>query len=526
MVSGARFDDEPFFHREGTRAAIKELATTNSIVLFVGAGLSVDQGLPTWSEIVESLIGDSSYRIPNVTDEARNAFTKYLTTMDLLAGGSIAKAIMGPELLDLVRNHLYFDDERKAQRPATGGIFANAVAAFALYCRISGDCDVTLITTNYDSLIEEAFSNSNALSAMMAGHGLRVVPVFDETYVAEQSDVPIYHIHGFVPRQGIGSKDVVISERDYGAGTNLAWSADLLDRVRSATWLILGASIQDPHLSRHLSRTAQANETATARRAKPVKRYAASALQSQPWSHEETQLRDALLWADAQRLATLGVEAIQADFFMQIPHLLNEVRLARSEGLKKYMSPRSDIRYGQRLMKWWGAIQKTRLADSTDRSFAKSQAKINELMLAFRGRLETELSLTNQRAGSERIKVELWVRNPLSRCLELRGSSEYVSTERFHTPARPLSPSSSFASVKAFCYGSIQHVSIPAEYSRWQHFVGIPLQLPSWRQLPVGTLTIASTHPKETSLLYKAEGKNLSDVYAGLGLAASEYLQP
>jgi hypothetical protein len=82
--------------------------------------------------------------------------------------------------------------------------------------------------------------------------------------------------------------------------------------------------------------------------------------------------------------------------------------------------------------------------------------------------------------------------------------------------------------VKSFCYGSIQHVSIPVKYSRWQHFVGIPVTLTvrPWHQLQVGTVTVASTLKKDTSMLYRAEGKKLSQAYAGLSKWAAEYLEP
>jgi SIR2-like domain len=321
-------------------------------------------------------------RIPGGSAALQDDFVKHLTNKDLLSGGSIAKAALGDELLDNVHRQLYFDEERHAQRPATGGTFAAAVAEYALTrMDTDGHCGVTIVTTNYDSLIEEAFETSPDLEALVESHNIRVVPVYDGSYEPQPFDTPIYHIHGYIPRIGPKSRDIILSERDYGDSTNIAWAADLMAHVRQATGPILGASIQDPNLNRYLSTSAVASGASSTKSGLPAKRFAAVALQSQPWSHEDVGLRRALLWADARRLGTLEVESIQADFFAQIPQLLKEVILARNTGISAYFSARSQTRYGVRLMRWSNAIRRTRLADGSAKGFAKAQAQANRLMM-------------------------------------------------------------------------------------------------------------------------------------------------
>jgi NAD-dependent SIR2 family protein deacetylase len=52
MTSVAHAGQNPFFHRQQTKNAIRHHAKTNDVALFVGAGVSVDQGLPTWAQLV------------------------------------------------------------------------------------------------------------------------------------------------------------------------------------------------------------------------------------------------------------------------------------------------------------------------------------------------------------------------------------------------------------------------------------------------------------------------------------------
>src|SRR4051812_14396991 len=193
MTSLAHVGPEPFFHRQQTKDAIRHLAQADNVALYVGAGVSVDQGLPTWAQLVEALIRDSAMRIPRGSGTVKDEFVKHLANKDLLSGGSIAKAVLGDELLDGVHRHLYYDEERHAQRTARGGAFAAAVAEFALLrMRDDGQCGVTIITTNYDSLIEEAFQTSPDLEALVESRNIRVIPVYNGTYEPRPFDIPIY----------------------------------------------------------------------------------------------------------------------------------------------------------------------------------------------------------------------------------------------------------------------------------------------------------------------------------------------
>lgn len=121
---------QPFLERPEVKAAIKQLAAADEVTLLIGSGLSVDQGLPRWDELVRKLIRDSSYQ---VEASVQQDFVEQLTRSgDLLAGGSWARALLGHAFLERVWHHLYHDEDRNQERPVSGGTFATTVAEFIL----------------------------------------------------------------------------------------------------------------------------------------------------------------------------------------------------------------------------------------------------------------------------------------------------------------------------------------------------------------------------------------------------------
>jgi SIR2-like domain len=234
-MAGAAGD--AFFQRTETKDAIRGVAVADEVTLVIGAGLSADQGLLTWESLVSALVKDSSRRL-HVTDEVREAFVKHLMEAgDLLAAGSLAKAILGDGLVRRVRQHLYYDEERHEERRTTGGLFAASVAEFALTRLAEGSTSrIHIITTNYDSLLEEAFTSPSTsdLANLARGLGITVEPVYGDRSVA-QGVLPIYHIHGYVGRDGTASSDVILSERDFGLSVPEDWPTEVVRGLAHTT---------------------------------------------------------------------------------------------------------------------------------------------------------------------------------------------------------------------------------------------------------------------------------------------------
>lgn len=113
---------------------IAEQLSQRNIVLFIGAGLSIGAGLPSWRELIRPLADDIGYDIPN--DAA-------LTSEHLLNGTQ------------------YFENEHG--RHSLISYLCSTLATYNLVPTIVHDQIIklpvqTIFTTNYDNLLEKAFS--------------------------------------------------------------------------------------------------------------------------------------------------------------------------------------------------------------------------------------------------------------------------------------------------------------------------------------------------------------------------------
>lgn len=102
----------------------------------------------------------------------------------------------------------------------------------------------SVISYNFDDLIEKELSKS----------GVECIPVFKGNRPEDTYKFPIYHVHGFIPRDGKYS-EIVFSETDYHKLYTdfLYWSnIEQLHAFYRNTCFFVGLSMEDPNLRRLL----------------------------------------------------------------------------------------------------------------------------------------------------------------------------------------------------------------------------------------------------------------------------------
>ncbi|WP_103355382.1 SIR2 family protein [Amycolatopsis sp. CA-128772] len=75
------------------------------------------------------------------------------------------------------------------------------------------DCDVHILTTNYDDVLEQ-IANHDVTFSDLQRNGIEVYTNWDSDDDGLASGIPISHLHGFIPRTG-SARSVVFSEREY-----------------------------------------------------------------------------------------------------------------------------------------------------------------------------------------------------------------------------------------------------------------------------------------------------------------------
>lgn len=490
--------DDQFFSRPETQQSIKTLARADTLVLFIGAGVSRSQGLPTWQQLCHRiLLSDSqditltgSKEVLLLPTERDNYVDALFQAYDPWYLGSLIRDAHPTDktLSRTIHEHLYASDEGKPFTPGCSN-FVFSVCQLIL-SRLSQRRKTLVLTTNFDDILESALRSDAGLRSLWASADITAVSsVYDKKHLPpDPHALTIYHLHGFVPRQGTADEHkLTFSARDYGSSWSDHWSYDVLDQYWSCPWLFVGMSFIDPHISFYLS---ERHNLLTGNAAPPQesKAFGVFSLQGKAWSSLSRNVRLALSQAEVQRLDELGMIALPTDYYFQDAQLLREVGFAM----------RRDRRvpaYKKRIDKWYREFCSQRLSARNDSVRFAYLSDLSRTLQKIRQDIE---KITGHH--DERFKVELWARDADERALFQVGSSEFIPND----PARArrfslTTKDDAAAAVAAFTRGTPHRMPAPQEqiHGRWRSFFAAPIYLQDkpWYDLPVGAIVIASTYP-------------------------------
>jgi hypothetical protein len=493
----------PFFEQPDTIEAIERLASVDYLTALVGAGASVEAGLPNWFELVTLLLHDVAKRVKAPPDsptaqDGVSAFCEDLIGAHGLAGaGTIAKTWLADSFENALTRALYGS---RPWEPRPG----RTSLAIAYLKRVFEE-DLEIATTNYDKLLEAALRREQ-------------VPGKVKSFVTQRqpsSGVVVRHLHGVLtPTERKGR--VVLSESDYHLmQTPSIWQEQYFrDRLTKSTCLFIGTSLSDPNLLRYLYRSPSRRE-----------HVAVFVRQGDPWT-TRSDLRKGV--HEARDLANLGrwramrVQPLQADYYFQSAQFVYEVARRAEQG-GEYIS------YVDRLHAWEQGMASGIMQTRSRTLFQDTQEELHETLRELVDVMRYYLTTQRLRAERELIGLHLWARRPRERGLVLLGSSDRTWKEPRAMQSIPIRRPTIWVAVEAFCHGRPLVETAERELaSRWRYVVGIPLYLDDepWGRLPVGVLTLASDRPASRSALARL-GPRLPDILAPfLAETAQEVLRP
>lgn len=238
---------------ESVRKAYRE----KDVVLFLGAGVSIESGIPVWTDLIQQLlihmistkINDKKLSKNEVKMLSKLAYDNKeespLTQMRY-----IRSSFSDEQYYRLVHDVLY----AKVAGKENG--LLNAIADIC--AKQQGGAGVkSIVTYNFDDLVEQTFAKKR--------QGYNTVYQEDDMAAADKTN--IYHAHGFLPFdwEGRGSEtNLIFSEEDYHRVYRDAFSWSNLAQLnafRDNTCLFVGCSLQDPNLRRLLDVAARSKES-------------------------------------------------------------------------------------------------------------------------------------------------------------------------------------------------------------------------------------------------------------------------
>lgn len=213
------------------------LADTKSrFTVVVGAGVSLDAGLPLWHRLIDNIIeqiSDIKWRREAQLDQ--NDLTRKAEYVIRLAGESTASP---PRVVILNALYRKSSGNTNVIRHPQPGRLADATARL---CASLGD-RVDIVTTNFDVLLE------SALQKYKGTEQIRSVPFqenLDDTGWAQGKGV--LHLHGILKPGEDPIGDIVLTESDFlQHGPRIR--SFLLDRIKTTHLLFIGVSMTDSNL--------------------------------------------------------------------------------------------------------------------------------------------------------------------------------------------------------------------------------------------------------------------------------------
>jgi len=224
---------------------LKKHLEAGELTLICGAGVSVDAGVPSWRLLLNELLGNLIERqlpeAPASTADQRKLVELYQTYISptSLVVAQYLKNGLGDDFLSMVRKTLYAKSTDSSE----------LLDAIVDLCRPqrSRKSLQAIITFNFDDLIESNLRRQH----------ITHVPIYSEGKKASRFELPIYHVNGFLPRDGDLSAEnsIVFSEDTYHSQfiDPFSWSNLVqLNQLNHGICLFVGLSMTDPNLRRLL----------------------------------------------------------------------------------------------------------------------------------------------------------------------------------------------------------------------------------------------------------------------------------
>ena len=307
-------------HTRRTVASRKESQTTQNEALFealrtgrltivCGAGVSVGAGVPVWNELLIRLLESMIDRISEnnslkLESNAAKEFSERQGASSLILGKYL-KNNLGKDFSKYVREALYI------KNPSTCDVI-DAIVELARPQRDGKPLD-SIITFNFDGLIEE-----NLLASRIPSRA-----IYTEAIRHSSDELPIYHVHGYLPRNGklTSESDIVFSEDAYHGQfiDPFSWSNLIqLNKLTHNTCLFVGISLTDPNLRRLLD---------VAWRKNPDKTLSHFVFKRRPkWGSKNDALDDLTTLLEEQDANALGLNVVCVDEYDEIPIFLRSIR--------------------------------------------------------------------------------------------------------------------------------------------------------------------------------------------------------
>lgn len=307
------------------------------LVLVLGAGVSMTYGLPNWQLLLQKLMVTTLNKKENSSLIAE-LFSFIFSPNPLIAGRYLQKYYDENEILfeEEVRKILYKEiDSTKESK------LMDEIVKFCIAAGKSPNLN-SIITYNFDDLLEQNIEKlkMDLPYKSIFGNGQEILP----------SELPIYHVHGYLPHKGDLNElnRITFGENFYHQqyGDTYSWNNIVqINKFREFNCLFIGTSLTDPNTRRLLD---IANEQRFERNGshyliKPrynreyiikgltkwIKENDKEAIKEEEFDEFVQNLTDLIEVFEENDLLSLGIKTIWLDSYDEIPTILSNIRIQK-----------------------------------------------------------------------------------------------------------------------------------------------------------------------------------------------------
>jgi hypothetical protein len=443
---------------------IDTVAGAGRLTFVLGAGASMEAGLPSWTTLVRELLDAVAPTALGTADRA--SWLDAASESGVLGMAATARALAGTDerFMQLVDHHVYRGSGAEHFDP---GPLAREIAAWK-----RDYPEVQIATFNYDLLLERALDDCGLTAEAREDNGDEVA-----------GTAVVRHLHGRLTGTP-GDDAVVLTEGDYARWPTGSWQDDFMRTALHGVCVFVGLSFTDQNLLRWIYGSTGSDHVAVLTR------------QSSP--RLSPAVRQELEVATRARLQAANVTAYWADFYAEVAQLLHESRRRRGPGAP----PRPYVERAQK------RAMKGHRRCLPGRSVEARQRKVQAILTG---------SLDGVRAAVESVGVDvydvvlglgLWGLDYEAREITLWASSDRIHVDASTVTGVPLQWGSEWVAVEAITQGSVVEWDPRVYASRWRLVRGIPLVWagPAQRErVLVGAATLTAARPSGTSIFDEAE---------------------
>ncbi len=217
----------------------------DKLVLVLGAGISLDFGIPTWHSLLQKLMIHTLEKDNEKSNLYSILFNKIFTPNPLIAGRYLQNYFENnnSSFENIVRDVIYEKAKKETNSPLLEEIVKLCVAPGK-----SPNLD-SIITYNFDDILEYKLEKieMDIPFKSIYGNGMDV----------RNNELPIYHVHGFLPQNKKLDKQnaITFGENNYHQQYSdiYSWNNIVqINKFRENTCLFIGSSLTDPNIRRLL----------------------------------------------------------------------------------------------------------------------------------------------------------------------------------------------------------------------------------------------------------------------------------